>query len=255
MNIPLTPLRCLRYAEQQYPHRTAVVCGNERFTYKHFADRAARLGGALKNAGVKPGERVAFLSLNCHRLLEAYFGVLEAGAVLLPLNVRLSSGELAYILKDSGATVLFLEKEFLNVVDSFRSELSTVKSFVLLDGPPQADWLSPQSYEDRLAGTPPYQADIMEIDEDEVAELFYTSGTSAKPKGVMLTHRNVYLHALHVCLTFDATRDFAQLHTIPLFHANGWGVAHILALVGGKHVMLRRFDCAQIFKLIEEERI
>jgi fatty-acyl-CoA synthase len=88
-----------------------------------------------------------------------------------------------------------------------------------------------------------------------VAAVSSTSGTSANPKGVMLTHRNVYLHALHVCLTFDATRDFAQLHTIPLFHANGWGVAHVLALIGGKHVILRRFDCAQIFKLIEQERI
>ncbi len=255
MNIPLTPLRCLRYAEQQYSHRTAVVCGNERFTYAQFADRAARLGGALKNAVVEPGDRVAFLSMNCHRLLEAYYGVLEAGAVLLPLNVRLASQELIYILNDSGAKVLFLEKEFLGVVDSFRNELSTVKSFILLDARPQADWLSPHSYEDILASASPCRADIMEIDEDALAELFYTSGTSANPKGVMLTHRNVYLHALHVCLTFDPTRDFAQLHTIPLFHANGWGVAHILALIGGKHVILRRFDCAQIFRLIEEERI
>src|SRR5258708_30606796 len=255
MNIPLTPLRCLRYAEQQYPDRTAVVCGNKRFNYGECADRAARLGGALENAGNKPGDRVAFLSMNCHRLLEAYYGVLEAGAVLLPLNVRLASHELAYILNDSGAKVLFLEKEFLNLVDSFRSELATVESFFLLDGPPQTDWLSPGSYEDRLAAAPRRQADIMEIDEDAVAELFYTSGTSANPKGVMLTHRNVYLHALHVCLTFDPTRDFAQLHTIPLFHANGCGVAHILALIGGKHVILRLFDCAQIFRLIEEERI
>ncbi len=255
MNIPLTPLRCLRYAEQQYPHRTAVVCGEERFTYAEFADRAARMGGGLKNAGVKPSERVAFLSMNCHRLLEAYYGVLEAGAVLLPLNVRLASQELAYILNDSGAKVLFLEKEFLNIVGSFRNNLSTVESFFLLDGPRQANWLSPCNYEDLLAMASPCQADIMEIDEDTVAELFYTSGTSANPKGVMLTHRNVYLHALNVCLTFDATRDFAQLHTIPLFHANGWGVAHILALIGGKHVILRRFDCTQIFKLIEQERI
>jgi acyl-CoA synthetase (AMP-forming)/AMP-acid ligase II len=232
-----------------------VVCGSERFTYEQFADRAARLGGGLKNVGVKPGDRVAFLSLNCHRLLEAYYGVLEAGAVLLPLNVRLASQELTYILNDSGAKVLFLEKEFLHLVDCFRKELSTVELFISLDGPPVADWLSPQSYEDLLAGAAPCQADIMEIDEDAVAELFYTSGTSANPKGVMLTHRNVYLHAVHVCLTFDATRDFAQLHTIPLFHANGWGVAHILALIGGKHVILRRFDCAQIFKLIEQERI
>ena len=255
MNIPLTPLRCLRYAEQQYSYRTAVVCENQRFSYAEFADRAARLGGALKNAGVKPGDRVSFLSMNCHRLLEAYYGVLEAGAVLLPLNVRLASQELAYILNDAGAKVLFLEKEFLNLVDSFRNELSTVESFFLLDGPPQTNWLSPCSYEDLLAAASPCHADVMEIDEDAVAELFYTSGTSANPKGVMLTHRNVYLHALHVCLTFDATRDFAQLHTIPLFHANGWGVAHILALIGGKHVILRRFDCRQIFKLIEQERI
>ncbi len=137
MNIPLTPLRCLRYAEQQYSHRTAVVCGNERFTYREFADRAARLGGALKNAGVMPGNRVAFLSMNCHRLLEAYYGVLEVGAVLLPLNVRLASQELAYILNDSGAKVLFLEKEFLNLVGSFRKNLSTVESFLPLDGPAQ----------------------------------------------------------------------------------------------------------------------
>src|SRR5437879_807133 len=148
MNIPLTPLRCLRYAEQQYSHRTAVVCGNERLTYAQFADRAARLGGALKDAAVMPGDRVAFLSMNCHRLLEAYYGVLEAGAVLLPLNVRLASQELIYILNDSGAKVLFLEKEFLNLVDSFRKDLSTFESFFILDGTAQAGWLSPQSYED-----------------------------------------------------------------------------------------------------------
>jgi fatty-acyl-CoA synthase len=232
-----------------------VVCGSERFTYADFAGRAAQLGGGLKSAGVKPGDRVAFLSMNCHRLLEAYYGVLEAGAVLLPLNVRLASHELAYILNDSGAKVLFMEREFLNLVDSFRKELSTLHSFFILDGSPETDWLSPYSYENLLAASSPCRTDIMEIDEDAMAELFYTSGTSANPKGVMLTHRNVYLHAVHVCLTFDATRDFAQLHTIPLFHANGWGVAHILALIGGKHVILRRFDCAQIFKLIEQERI
>src|SRR5258708_15933253 len=87
MNIPLTPLRCLRYAEQQYSHRTAVVCGSERFTYGQFADRAARLGGALKNAGVKAGDRVSFLSMNSPRLPETYYGVLEPGPPLLPLNV------------------------------------------------------------------------------------------------------------------------------------------------------------------------
>src|SRR5258708_17705203 len=106
-----------------------------------------------------PGDRVAFLSMNCHRLLEAYYGVLEAGAVLLPLNVRLASQELIYILNDSGAKVLFLEKEFLGVVDSFRNELSTVQSFILLHSPPQARCLSPHGYECLLAAALPWRAD------------------------------------------------------------------------------------------------
>ena len=96
MNIPLTPVRFLRYAQQQFPQNTAIVCKGARFTYGQFADRAARLAGALRKAGVKPGDRVAFMGLNCHRLLEAYYGVLEAGAVLLPLNIRLSPQELAF---------------------------------------------------------------------------------------------------------------------------------------------------------------
>src|SRR5271156_1998141 len=142
MNIPLTPVRFLRYAEQQFPNKTAVVCDNLRFTYAEFSDRVGRLAGALRAAGVKPGDRVAFLSLNCHRLLEAYFGVLEAGGILLPLNIRLAAPELAYILNDSGATVLFLEQEFVDIVDSFQRDLHSVRSFHLLDGTPHADWLS-----------------------------------------------------------------------------------------------------------------
>src|ERR1700746_3675601 len=98
MNIPLTPLRFLRYAEQQYPRRTAVVCNQESFTYAQFADRASRLAGALRQGGIQPGNRVAFLSSNCHRLLEAYYGVPEAGAVLLPLNIRLSPQEISFFL-------------------------------------------------------------------------------------------------------------------------------------------------------------
>ena len=95
MNIPLTPIRFLRYAAEQYPDKLAVVCDEHRFTYAQFADRVSRLAGALRAAGVQPGDRVAFLSTNCHRLLEAYYGVLEAGAVLLPVNIRLAPDELA----------------------------------------------------------------------------------------------------------------------------------------------------------------
>ena len=255
MNIPLTPIRFLRYAHQQFPRKTAIICGEERLTYNEFADRTARLAGAIRGLGIKPGDRVAFLSGNCHRLLEAYYGVLEAGAVLLPLNIRLAPQELAFILNDSGAKLLFLEQQFLPVVDSFRPSVSTVREFILLDAEPQAGWLSPQNYEQHLSAAAPHRADITQFDENSLAELFYTSGTSANPKGVMLTHRNIYLHALNVALNFSTSKNTVELHTIPLFHANGWGVAHSLTFVGATHVMIHRFDPVEVFRLIERERV
>lgn len=256
MNIPLTPIRFLRYAEQQYPQRTAVVCGAERFTYAQFAERVGRLAGALRKAGVQAGDRVAFLSTNCHRLLEAYYGVVEAGAVLLPLNIRLAPQELAYVLNDSGARVLFYQKRFLEVVEALRAHISNVTALYMLDGVKEENWENEPHYEALLSDAPVYRTDVMTIDENSVAELFYTSGTSAEPKGVMLTHRNVYLHAYNTGLgLLDGERNAVELHTIPLFHANGWGVAHFLTLLGGKHVMIQRFDPPEVFRLIETERV
>src|SRR5262249_43787580 len=253
MNIPLTPLRFLRYSSRQHPGRTAVVCGNQRFSYAQFSDRTAQQGGALLALGLHSGDRVAFLSANCHRLLEGYYGVLEAGGVLLPLNIRLAAAELAYILNDSEATVLLFEQSFIPLVESFRSQLHSVQHFVPLDFKPNATWMTPQNYEELLATAEPHRADVMQIDEDSLAELFYTSGTSANPKGVMLTHRNIYLHALNVAINFATNAESVELHTIPLFHANGWGVAHSLTYVGGKHVMLRKFETTEVFRLIERE--
>jgi fatty-acyl-CoA synthase len=255
MNIPLTPVRFLRYAEQQFPRKTAVVCGDQRFTYAEFGDRVGRLAGALRAAGVKAGDRVAFLSLNCHRLLEAYYGVLEAGCILLPLNHRLAAPELTYILNDSGAAVLFVEQEFAALVDSFRQDLRTVRLFHQMDGIPQAEWLSDQTYEQILVSATPYREELMAFDENSVAEMFYTSGTSANPKGVMLTHRNVYLHAMNLAVYHHTRFENVLMHTIPLFHANGWGAAHTITLVGGTHVMLPRFVPEEVFRLVEKERV
>jgi acyl-CoA synthetase (AMP-forming)/AMP-acid ligase II len=255
MNIPLTPIRFLRYASEQYPNKTAIVCGDERMTYAQFADRTARLAGMLRHLGVKPGDRVAYLSTNCHRLLEAYYGVLEAGAVLLPLNIRLNPQELAFILNDSGARFLFFQEMFTPMVEGFRAGLRNVEKFIGLDHAPQAKWAISQSYEQLLAAAQPHRMDIMQMDENALAELFYTSGTSANPKGVMLTHRNIYLHALNVTIVFNTGSDTVELHTIPLFHANGWGVAHSLTLAGGTHVMIGKFDPPEVFRLIERERV
>ena len=255
MNIPLTPTRFLRYAEQQFPRKTAVVCGERRFTYAEFGDRVGRLAGALRSVGAKAGDRVAFLSLNCHRLLEAYYGVLEGSGILLPLNIRLAAPELIYILNDSGATVLFLEQEFVGLVESFRRDLRTVRSFHQLEGTPEAEWLSRYTYEQMLASATPHREELMAFDENSVAEIFHTSGTSASPKGVMLTHRNVYLHAMNLAVYHHARYQDVLMHTIPLFHANGWGAAHTITFVGGTHIMLPRFIPEEVFRLVERERV
>jgi fatty-acyl-CoA synthase len=106
-----------------------------------------------------------------------------------------------------------------------------------------------------LSSATPYHPDIMQFDENSLAELFYTSGTSAHPKGVMLTHRNIYLHALSVCVNFRTTADTVELHTIPLFHANGWGAAHSVTFIAGRHIMIPRFVCSEVFRLIEREHV
>ena len=263
MNVPLTPIRFLRYAGEQFRDDVAVVCGDERFTYAQFADRAARLAGALRAEGVRSGDRIAFLSTNCHRLLEAYYGVLEADAVLLPLNVRLAPAELSYVLNNAGARFLFVEELLLPLADAFRRDVTGLERIYLLDGQPHTDWLSPNSYDQLIATASPYCREVMSVDENAVAELFYTSGTSDVPRGVMLTHRNIYLHALEVIAAGQTSQDIAattscnsvMMHTIPLFHANGWGTAHTITLVGGTHVMVHQFVPAEVFRLIEREKV
>ena len=263
MNVPLTPIRFLRYAGEQFAGDTAIVCGDHRFTYAQFADRAARLAGALRGEGARPGDRVAFLSTNCHRLLEAYYGVLEAECVLLPLNVRLAPAELSYVLSDAGARFLFVEQMLLPLAEAFRRDVPGIERIFVFEGAPQAEWLSPRTYDDLVAASAPFHRELMDVDENAVAELFYTSGTSDAPRGVMLTHRNIYLHALLVIASGRTSRDVVgntccdtvSLHTIPLFHANGWGSAHTVTLVGGKHVMVHQFIPAEVLRLIEQEKV
>ena len=256
MILPLTPLRFLQRARQLYGDKEGVICQAERFTYAAFADRCGRLAGGLLRLGVRPGDRVAFLSYNCHRLLEAYYGVLQARAVLLPINIRLSPAEIAFILQDSGARFLFLDRDFLPLVQAIRSSLPAVNQFILLQPAGEApSWTAPLTYDALLAESSPAPADYLSVDENSLAELFYTSGTTANPKGVMLSHRTVYLHALNLLAIYRVTDATVHLQTIPLFHANGWGTAHTVTAVGARHVMLQKFDPQQVLELIQQERV
>ena len=264
MILPLTPLRILDRVQRVYGKKVGVVCGERGFTYSEFFERCMRLAGALRSQGLRSGEPVAFLSYNCHRLLESYYGVLQAGGVLLPLNIRLTPPEIAFILRDSGARFLFLDRDFLPLVESIKQRLPGMERFFLLEAavessgqaPDQAPaWIEDRDYDRLLADASPAPYAFIGVDENSLAELFYTSGTSGEPKGVMLSHRTVYLHALNVLATLRTPDTGVELHTIPLFHANGWGHAHTVTAAGATHVMISRFDPKQVCELVQKEKV
>ena len=260
MNLPLTPIRFLLWAADEYGAKIGVVDGEKRFTYRQLADRAARLAATLRGLGVEDGDRVATLSFNCHPLLEAYYGVPMARAVLLSLNVRLAAEEQAYILKHSGSKVAIFDPEFLPLIEQLQADQPEIRWVSLHSHPDLPAWVHPQTYEQLLEAAQPESVDFTTYDENAIAELFYTSGSTGRPKGVMLSHRTLHLHAL-TCLIGTYRRGHRQpadqqveLHTIPLFHANGWGKAHTVTLTGGRHVMVKRFEPAHVLELIEQEK-
>jgi fatty-acyl-CoA synthase len=244
MFVPLTPIRCLHRAVDLFPDKIGIVSGERQFTYAQFGERAERLASALHKHGVQPGDRVAYLSFNTHQLLEGYYGVVLARAVVMPLNVRLSPLELENILNHSGARVLLFENDFAPLVEHLKTACPGIERFVALDG----------AYEQLLQEGKPERADILSFDENAIAELFYTSGSTGAPKGVTLSHRTLYLHALAVANVYREPETIVDLHTIPLFHANGWGRPQASTLLGTKQIMIRRFDPGTVFRLIQEHR-
>ena len=254
MVLPLTPVRLKRHAAQVFGRKVGVVCEDLRFTYREFNERADRLSDALLRLGMKKGDRMAYLSFNCHRLLEAYFGVPQIGAILLPLNIRLGPEELVYILNDAAPRLLCFDPEFIPMIELMRPYLKSIEDFISLRGPKPA-WAHPHSYDELLAAAEPREIDYRGIDENSVAELFYTSGTTAHPKGVMLTHRNLYLHAFYVTTALRCDDAYVHLYTVPLFHVNSWGAPHTVSIVGGRHVMIRKFDPQAVLALVHQERV
>ncbi len=239
MFVPLTPIRFLYRAVDLFPKEIGIVSGERQLTYAEFGARCEQLASALRKLGLQRGDRVAYLSFNTHQLIEGYYGVPMAGGIVMPLNVRLTPSELSAILKHSGAKVLFYETEF----DQIAADLP-VEQRIRLD----------EGYESLLAACEPQRVDFMDVDENSAAELFYTSGSTGTPKGVMLSHRTIYLHGMSVSTCYVEPYDMVDLHTIPLFHANGWGHAHASTMMGVKQVMVRRFDPLTVYKLIDEHR-
>ncbi len=250
MKIALTPLEFMRRARKLYGAREAVVDGDLRLTYDAFFARCDRWSSALQRLGVGAGDRVAYIAPNTHAQLESFYAVPQLGAVLVPINFRLVASDFAYIVNHSGARVLCVHEDQLDAIESVRAELTGVEHFVALEGS-RTGWLS---YEDELARA---TTDVSRpaIDEDDLITINYTSGTTAHPKGVMITHRNAYMNSVGTMTAIHISPDDRYLWTLPMFHANGWTFTWTITAAGGTHVCLRKVEAARIFERARTERI
>ncbi|MCL6448292.1 MAG: acyl--CoA ligase family protein [Armatimonadetes bacterium] len=252
---PLSPLSFLRRSAYVFREKTAVVYGEKRYSYAQFAERVNRLAGALKKAGVTRGDKVAFISPNLPPLLEAHYGVPLAGAVLVPINIRLSSREISYILNHSESKALFVDNEFASLIAPIRDEIPGVKTFVNICDVNTDRPLDGPEYDEFLAAGDPEPLPGPVEDEMEVITINYTSGTTGLPKGVMYHHRGAYLNALGEALEHKMDSSSVYLWTLPMFHCNGWCFTWGVTAVGGTHVCLRKVVPEEIYRLIEQEGV
>ncbi len=243
MKVPLTVTDYLRRGELVYGDRTAVIDEPDQpaaswgsVTYRELAARARAQAAGLDALGVPVGGRVAMVSHNAARLLAAFFGVSCWGRIFVPINFRLSAAEIAYIVEHSGADVLLIDPE----LDESLSNVTARHRFVIGDATDEE--LSRRDVEPR-PWTP---------DEDATATINYTSGTTARPKGVEQTHRSLWVNAATFGWQAGVSDRDVYLHTLPQFHCNGWGMIYSVTGMGGTHVILRKVDGTEILRRVEE---
>jgi acyl-CoA synthetase (AMP-forming)/AMP-acid ligase II len=219
------------------PDKEAIVFEGKRFTYGRLNERTNRLANALLKVGVKKGQPVAMMQVNTNQCIEAYFAVAKAGGIYVPLNFRAKGNELAYMLNTAEATALFVGDRYLELIDSIRSSIPTVKTYVSLDVPHPGML----HYEDLIAGSS--GEDVFgDIDDNDTTILMYTAGTTGFPKGVMLSHNSFSIYVLENVTPADPETDEKNILTVPLYHVAGTQ-ATMAAIYGGRTlVMQRQFD-------------
>jgi fatty-acyl-CoA synthase len=250
METPLTPLEFARRARKLHGRREAVVDGNLRLTHAQFGRRCDRWSAALAKLGVGKGDRVATIAPNTHQHLEQFYAIPQLGAVIVPINYRLSAEDFVYVATHSGAIVLCVHADYLNMVDSVRARMPLVRYFVALEGE-KTGWLSYEALLER--STESFAAP--EIAETDLLSINYTSGTTSRPKGVMITHRNAWMNSVGTLAHWPMTCADRYLWTLPMFHANGWTFVWTVTAAGATHVCLRAVDAPAVYDHVRRERV
>jgi fatty-acyl-CoA synthase len=250
METALSPLDFARRTRRLYPDREAVVDGELRLSYQQFFDRCDRWSAALQGLGVAQSDRVATIAPNTHAQLESFYAVPQIGGVLVPINYRLTPEDFIYIVNHCGATVVCAHGDYVKAVDRIRDQMPQVRHLVAFEDAADG-WLD---YEAAIAAADP-GFERPEIGERDLLSINYTSGTTARPKGVMITHRNAALNTIGTLLHLPMEVGERYLWTLPMFHANGWTYTWTVTAAAGTHICLRKVDPATIFALIRDEKV
>jgi fatty-acyl-CoA synthase len=254
MYVPLLLQDFLKRAVYHYPHKTAVIDGDRRFTYAEIEKRVNRLAHSFRQNGIKKGDRIAVLSPNRLEMYEAFYAAFLLGAVIVPLNTRLVPADYEYIVNHSGAKMFLVDAELASLIESITENLQQVEHYVSLpvSGFENKDgWL----VYDAMLESASEEVIYEEVDERDMATILYTSGTTGRPKGVIQTHRSLYMNAINTIIHVRAEDEDVLLHTLPMFHVNGWGTPFSFTGMGATHVMLRKIDPALIVRLVEAEGV
>ena len=254
MEVALTPLEFMRRTRKLYADREGVVDGSQRWSYGEFFDRCDRWSSALQRMGVKQGDRVAYIAPNTHAQLESFYAVPQLGAVLVPINFRLVADDFRYLIQHSGAKIVCAGADYVAAVESIRADLADVQYFVSLDDKPSSSSINWLDYESLIREAAP-SFTRPEIGERDLLTINYTSGTTSRPKGVMITHRNAWMNTVGMLAHWPMTPADAYLWTLPMFHANGWTFTWTVTAAGARHICLPKFDGATVFEIAARERV
>jgi len=245
----------LKKAHKFFPNKQAIVCGGNRWTYGEFFDRINRLSHFLRSLGMRKDDKVAILHPNCHTFLEAYYGTAQMGAISVPINYRLSPKEIAFILRDSESKILIADPMFQKIVDSIREEVPGIGKILWTGEGIGRKESRDLNYEEALQEANSDAIHDVDINDEDTAQIYYTSGTTGRPKGVMLSHKNVTIHALGTIAEIHLIDRDVWIHVAPLFHlADAWATWAI-TWVGGTHVLVREFAPQTVLETIEREKV
>jgi long-chain acyl-CoA synthetase len=245
----------LLYATRTFPQKLAVIDGPHRYSYKQLAERTVKLKRSLQKLGVNKGDRVGFLMHNDFRIMELMYGVTALGAVVVPLNTRFSVEENAFVLNDAGIKVLYIHRDFLPILPKLEKHVSTLCHVILAEDKDIVDSyreINVLSYENLLVEQPVEGLTYDGVQEDDIAGLFYTGGTTGRSKGVMLTHKNLVINSHHVALNVEYNKNDIYLHAAPMFHLADHTSTFAITLTGGTHAVVRRFNSQKVLQVIEE---